>query len=96
MKLITHFHQLLSFKYEWTYTSTPPPSHMPSRHRQGQLYLLPLLCCILLYKNLNPHCSVSKAAGFEMDNQGSVFFRAAYSFLHPVANDPGAVWSPVQ
>jgi len=69
---------------------------MPLRHRKGQLYLLPLLCYILVYKNLNPQCSVSKATGFQMDSQASVFFRAAFSFHHPIAYDPGAVWTPVQ
>lgn len=68
---------------------------MPSRHDQGPLYLLPLLCYILLYKNSNPHWSVSKAAGFEMYSQASVFFKASFSFHHSIANDPGDVWTPV-
>ena len=72
------------------------PPHMPSRHGQWQLYLLALLCYIFLYKNLNPHCSVGKAAGFEMDSHASFFFRASFSFCHPIANDPGAVWTPVR
>ena len=37
---------------------------------------------------MNP---LSKAAGFEMYNQGSVFFRAGFFiFHHPIANDRGA------
>ena len=69
---------------------------MLSRYREGQVYLLPLLCYILLYKNLNPHHSVSKTAGVEMDSQASDFFRASFSFHHRIANDPGPVWIPVR
>lgn len=96
MTLITHFHQMLRLRMSGP---TPLPPLLPPyafKAWPGAAVLLPLLCYILLYKNLNPHCSVSKASGFEMDSHASVFFRASFSFHHPIANDPGDVWSPVQ
>ena len=96
MTLITHFLQVLKLRMKGPTPLNSPPPNMPSRNGQGQLYLLALLCYIFLCKNLNSRCSVSKAAGFEMDSHASVFFRASFSFHHPIANDPGAVWTPVQ